>query len=43
MNQGKEQMFDNFLADLFSNNIDLKQMGVNLPLDKSLMMQSVKK
>ena len=40
-------MFDNFLADLFANNLDIKKMGLapgsNMPLDKSLLMHTAKK
>jgi len=42
----KEDIFDNFLADLFTNNIDIKKMGLGgsgMPLDKSLMLQTAKK
>ena len=48
----KEDIFDNFLADLFTNNLnlDLKNMGLtsgdkhaNMPLDKSLLMTTAKK
>ena len=44
MNQSKEDMLDNFLGDLFANNLDTKKMGLgNLPLDKSMIMQTAKK
>lgn len=48
----KEEIFDNFLADLFTNNLnlDLKQMGLagngqlgKMPLDQSLLMTTAKK
>jgi len=40
---GKEQLFDDFLVDLFSNSLDLRKLGAGMPLDKSLMLHSVRK
>lgn len=47
----KDEMFDNFLADLFTNNLklDLKKMGLGsskngaMALDKSLMITNAKR
>jgi hypothetical protein len=47
----KDEMFDNFLADLFTNNLklDLKKMGLGpskngaMALDKSLMITTAKR
>ena len=47
----KEEMFDNFLADLFTNNLklDLKKMGLGaekeaaMTLEKSLMLTTAKR
>lgn len=46
LNLGKEEMFDNFLADLFSNKLQANALGIDprsLPLDRSLMVTTAKK